>query len=140
MADPFTRAIAHFNAEDYRAALLAFEERWHAERNDFLRAMIQLCNALNQLRIGLVTAPRRSLASADALLAGCLAPEALDVSALRAYIATVRACIPDGLETGAGCVDWADVPSIQLVLLRAWRRTKARVWRHSFCAYPPPSN
>jgi hypothetical protein len=120
MTDPFTRAIAHFNAEDYRAALLAFEQRWHAERSDFLRALIQLCNALNQLRIGLVTAPRRSLASADALLAGCSAgSEALDVGALRAYIATVRACIPDGLETGAGCVEWADVPRMQLVLIRA---------------------
>jgi hypothetical protein len=32
MNDPFTRAIAHFNAEEYRAALLAFEERWQAAR------------------------------------------------------------------------------------------------------------
>lgn len=118
MTDPFTRAIAHFNAEDYRAALLAFEERWHTERSPFLRALIQLCNALNQLRIGLVTAPRRSLASADALLAGCSTPsEALDIGALRAYIAKVRACIPDDLETGAGCVEWADVPRIQLTVI-----------------------
>lgn len=115
MNDPFTRAIDHFNAEDYRAALLAFEERWHAERSDFLRALIQLCNALNQLRIGLVTAPRRSLASADALLARCSTPvERLDVDALRAYIADVRACIPEDLETGAGCVEWPKVPRIQL--------------------------
>src|SRR4051794_26944931 len=117
MNDPFTRAIAHFNAEDYRAALLAFEERWHTERSDFLRALIQLCNALNQLRIGLVTAPRRSLASAGALLAVCPTPsEGLDVGALRAYIASVRACIPDDMETGAGCVEWANVPRIQLEL------------------------
>jgi hypothetical protein len=115
MNDPLARAIAHFNAEDYRAALLAFEERWHAERSDFSRALIQLCNALNQLRIGLVTAPRRSLASADALLADCPpCCEGLDVAPLRAYIASVRACIPAGLETGAGRVDWAEVPRIQL--------------------------
>ena len=118
MNDPFARAIAHFNAEDYRAALLAFEERWHAERSDLLRALIQLCNALNQLRIGLVTAPRRSLASADALLAGCPPRcEGLDIAALRAYIADVRACIPDGLETGAGRVDWQAVPKMQLILI-----------------------
>ena len=117
MNDPFARAIAHFNAEEYRAALLAFEQRWHAERSDFLRALIQLCNALNQLRIGLVTAPRRSLASADALLAGCSTlSEELDVGALRAYIANVRACIPDDIETGAGRVEWADVPRIQLIV------------------------
>jgi hypothetical protein len=120
--DPFTRAIAHFNAEDYRAALLAFEERWHAERSDCLRALIQLCNALNQLRIGLVTAPRRSLASAETLLAGCPPRcEGLDVGALRKYIASVRACIPDRLETGAGRVDWADVPKVQLVITEALR-------------------
>ena len=117
MNDPFTRAIALFNAEEYRAALLAFEERWHAERSDFLRALIQLCNALNQLRIGLVTAPRRSLASADTLLAGCSTPfEGLDVDALRAYIAKVRACIPEDLETGAGRVEWADVPRMLLAV------------------------
>jgi hypothetical protein len=115
MNDPLTRAITHFNAEEYRAALLAFEELWHAERSDFLRALIQLCNALNQLRLGLVTAPRRSLASADALLAGCPSRYAgLDVAALRDYIASVRACIPDGLETGAGHVDWTDVPRAEL--------------------------
>src|SRR5215212_1380375 len=118
MNDPFTRAIMHFNAEDYRAALLAFEERWHADRSDFLRALIQLCNALNQLRIGLVTAPRRSLASADRLLAGCpLCCEGLDVGALRTYIASLRACIPADLETGAGRVDWADVPRVQLAVM-----------------------
>src|SRR5215210_8602650 len=101
MNDPLTRAITHFNAEEYRAALLAFEELWHTERSDFLRALIQLCNALNQLRLGLVTAPRRSLASADALLAGCPpCCEGLDVGVLRDYISCVRACIPDGLETG----------------------------------------
>ena len=117
MNEPLIRAITHFNAEEYRAALLAFEELWHAERSDFLRALIQLCNALNQLRLGLVTAPRRSLASADALLAGCPPRCAgLDVAALRDYIAGVRACIPDDVETGAGRVDWADVPQMQLVV------------------------
>jgi hypothetical protein len=115
MNDPFSHAVAHFNAQEYREALLAFEELWHAERSDFLRALIQLSNALNQLRLGLVTAPRRSLASAAALLASCPPHYAgLDVSALRDAIARVRACIPDGLETGAGRVDWVDVPRIRL--------------------------
>jgi len=118
MNDSFSRAIADFNAEEYRAALLAFEECWHAERGDFLRALIQLCNALNQLRLGMVTAPRRSLASADMLLAGCPPHcEGLHVGTLRDYVAAVRACIPDGLETGVGRVDWADVPRVQLVVM-----------------------
>jgi hypothetical protein len=117
MNDAFTRAIGHFNAEQYREALLAFEQRWHADRSDFLRALIQLCNALNQLRIGLVTAPRRSLISAEALLAGCPPRcNGLDVGALRSYIATLLACIPEGLETGAGRIDWRGVPRMRLVI------------------------
>lgn len=111
MNEAFARAIAHFNAAEYREALLAFEECWRTERSAFLRALIQLCNALNQLRLGLVTAPRRSLASADALLAACPPRCAgLDVVALRDYIDRVRACIPESMETGAGRVDWAEVP------------------------------
>jgi hypothetical protein len=116
MNDPFSRAITHFNAEEYREALLAFEEQWHAERSDFLRALIQLSNALNQLRLGLVTAPRRSLASADELQAGCPPLcDGLDVAALRDAIANVRAGIPENLETGAGRLDWAEVPRVRLV-------------------------
>ena len=115
MNDALSRAIAHFNAEEYREALLAFEERWHADRGDFFRALIQLSNALNQLRLGLVTAPRRSLASADALLAGCPPRcDGLDVQALRVYVGSVRACIPDDLETGVARVDWNTVPRCKL--------------------------
>ena len=117
MTDPFTRAVAHFNAEEYREALLAFEERWGVERGDFLRGLIQLCNAMNQLRLGLVTSPRRLLASADTLLAP-YAPrhERLDVAALRGAISEVHACIPDGLESGAGHVAWESVPRPRLVV------------------------
>ena len=69
-----------------------------------------------QLRVGLVTSPRRMLARADALLA-LYAPrhEVLDVAALRRAISSVRACIPDGLESGAGRVAWDSVPRPRLV-------------------------
>jgi hypothetical protein len=115
MSDPLTRAVVHFNAEEYREALLAFEERWAAERSDFLRGLIQLCNALNQLRLGLLTSPRRLLARADALLAP-YAPrhEGLDIAALRAYITAVRALIPDDVETGGGHAEWEQVPRLRL--------------------------
>jgi ribosomal protein S18 acetylase RimI-like enzyme len=128
MTDPIARAIAHFDAEEYRDALLAFEERWHAERSDVLRACIQLANALNQLRLGLVTSPRRLLESAERLLAPCrllesaerlLAPyadpyEGIDLVALRGYVGAVRAVIPEGLETGAGSVPWDAVPRLKI--------------------------
>jgi len=117
MTDPFARAVAHFNAEEYREALLALEERWVVERGDFLRGLIQLCNAMNQLRLGLVTSPRRLLGSADALLAP-YAPryEGLDVTALRRATSSVRACIPDWLESEAGRIAWDSVPRPQLVV------------------------
>ena len=115
MTDPFARAVGHFNAEEYREALLAFEECWAAERTEFLRGLIQLCNALNQLRLGLITSPRYLLARADALLAPYAPRHAgLDVNHLRAYIAAVRALIPDDVETGHGRVAWERVPRLRL--------------------------
>lgn len=115
MEEAFDRAIAHFNAEAYRDALLAFEQCWFADRSDFSRGLLQLCNALNQLRLGLITGPRRVLASAAERLAP-YAPEhaGLDVAAICAYIACVRACIPEGLESGQGQVEWARVPRLYL--------------------------
>ena len=115
MTDPFTRAIEHFNAEEYREALLAFEELWAAERTEFLRGLIQLCNALNQLRLGLITSPRYLLSRADALLAAYAPRHAgLDVDGLRAYIAAVRAQIPDDVQTGGGIVTWQRVPRFKI--------------------------
>ncbi|MCU0491564.1 MAG: DUF309 domain-containing protein [Chloroflexaceae bacterium] len=115
---PLAEGVAHFNAGRYRDALLAFEARWHAERSDLLRALIQLSNAMNQLRLGLLTGPRRNLASAAALLAPlperC---EGLDVAGLRQAVASVRACIPAGVESGAASLPWETVPVVQLVLM-----------------------
>jgi hypothetical protein len=113
--DAFNDAIAHFNAEAYRDALLAFEQCWFEDRSDFLRGLIQLCNALHQLRLGLVTGPRRTLDSAARLLALYAPAHAgLDVVALCDYIGQVRVAIPDGLESGQGRVEWAGVPRKQL--------------------------
>jgi ribosomal protein S18 acetylase RimI-like enzyme len=115
MTDPLTRAVVHFNDERYREALLAFEERWHTERSDELRALIQLSNALNQLRLGLVTSPRHLLASAERLLAPYSEPyEGIDLLAVREYIGQVRAAIPEGLETGMGSVPWECVPRLRI--------------------------
>jgi hypothetical protein len=114
-ADAFDRAIAHFNAEAYRDALLAFEQCWLADRNEFLRGLIQLCNALHQLRLGLVTGPRRTLDSAAGLLAPYAPAHAgLDVAALCDYVGRVRGSIPNGIESGQGRVEWASVPRLQL--------------------------
>ncbi len=114
-ATAIDRAITHFNAEDYRAALLAFEERWASERSDELRALILLSNALNQIRLGLITGPRRNLASAATLLATLPSSSiGLDIAALRAYIATLHALIPSDIESGAGHIAWENVPRLRL--------------------------
>jgi hypothetical protein len=119
MNSAFEQAVAYFNAESYRDALLAFEECWFEDRSDFLRGLIQLCNALNQLRLGLVTAPRRTLASAARLLAP-YAPAhcGLDIAALCVDIAGVRACIPDNIESGEGRVAWDALPRPRLLCSR----------------------
>ena len=112
--DPLTRALAHFNAEEYRDALLAFEERRHHERGDVLRALIQLSNALNQLRLGLITSPRRLLASADALLLSYSCYEGIELRAVRQYIAILRMQIPEGVETGAAAIQWDTIPRLRI--------------------------
>lgn len=100
-------AIAAFNAEQYRDALLAFEARWHTERSETLRALILLANAMNQLRLGLAEGPRRNLARAAALLD--VAPthyEGIALAPLRAHVATLRALLPEG----AAAPKWDQVP------------------------------
>ncbi|MFP4436808.1 MAG: DUF309 domain-containing protein [Chloroflexaceae bacterium] len=115
--DPIARAVSHFNAEEYREALLAFEERWKDERTEFLRALIQLANALNQLRLGLIMGPQRNLASAATLLATYEPTHAgFDVAALRTYIAEVNACISAYVADGAERIPWEAVPRLQLTL------------------------
>ena len=114
-ADPIERAVACFNNEEYREALLAFEERWFAERSDFWKAMIQLCNGLLQLQLGLVTGPRRTLESAHGLLAIYTPRYAgFDVEGLRAYIATVRVAIPADLEGEIAAGPWEGVPRMRI--------------------------
>lgn len=115
MNEPFDLAIEYFNRESYRDALLAFEECWFDDRSDFLRGLIQVSNALNQLRMGLITAPRRTLASAAQLLAP-YAPThcGLDVAALCADIDNMRAHIPDDIESGKGRVAWDKLPRLRL--------------------------
>lgn len=113
MDDPFVRAIGYFNAEEYREALLAFEERWLTERSDFLRALIQLSNAMNQLRLGLVSGPQRNLTSVYALLEDYLPQhEGMDSAAVRSYIAQLLALIPEN--AAQGDLVWGTVPRLSL--------------------------
>jgi predicted metal-dependent hydrolase len=108
-------AVAFFNRGAYREALLIFEQIWHQDRSESLRVLILLSNAMNQLRLGLVTAPRRNLDTAVRLLGEN--PEALagiDLAEIHTVIHALRAVIPDDLETGSGSVAWEAIPIVQI--------------------------
>lgn len=111
----FVQAVALFNDEAYRDALLAFEEIWFVERSDFLKGLIQLSNGLLQLRLGLINGPRRTLASAAVLFTTCAPGQAgLDVARLRDELAAVRAQIPASPATQPP--PWDALPRVRLVL------------------------
>lgn len=112
MDEPIARAVTAFNAGDYRTALLMFEDRWHDERDEVLRALINLCNALNQLRLGLVGGPRHNLAVAARLLAEAPAAyAAIDLRAAAVYVQTLRAALPSD---GAAAPAWESLPKHRL--------------------------
>ena len=62
--DHFARFLKHFNARRYREALLAVEQCWYADRNQFYQGLVQLCCALNQMQLGLASGPEFLLARA----------------------------------------------------------------------------
>lgn len=110
------RAATLFNAGEWREALLGFEHVWLQVRTDELKAYVQLCNAVLQLHLGLISAPRRLLGRANQLLCENPATLGVDVVALLRVIRQLQAIIPDELESGEGEL-LAPVPAIQLV----WR-------------------
>lgn len=58
----FQQFLDHANAARYRDALLALEEVWKVEREEFYAGVLQLLVSLNQLHGGLK--PRRTLSRA----------------------------------------------------------------------------
>lgn len=104
--------VERFNDGRYVEGVLALEEIWFVERDDFHKALIRVCVAVNQLRLGLLTSPRFLLTSAGELLAP-FAPRhrGVDLAALLAFIEQCLALIPDGAQTGSGVtVDPAALP------------------------------
>ena len=115
-SDELLRAATLFNAGEWREALLGFEHVWLRLRTDELKAYVQLCNAVLQLHLGLISSPRRLLGRATQLLYENPATLGVDVVALLRAIRQLQAVIPDELESGEGELR-SPVPPIQLV----WR-------------------
>jgi predicted metal-dependent hydrolase len=106
--------INSFNQRDYIEAVLALETFWLVDRQDFHKALIRVCVALNQLRLGLITSPRFLLRSAHELLATYEpAYQQLDVAALRAFVLECLELIPAELQTGQGTIDLSGLPAYQ---------------------------
>ncbi len=112
-SDDLNRAATLFNAGNWRDALLVFEEVWLRVRTDELKAYVQLCNAVLQLHLGLISSPRRLLGRVIQLLCENPATLGVDVVALLRGIRQLQAIIPDELESGEGSLR-APVPSIRL--------------------------
>lgn len=111
------RFIAAFNTQHYIDSVLALEELWFVDKNDFYKGLIRLCVGLNQLHLGLLTSPRFLLQTARQLLKP-YAPlyQGVDLVALDAFIKQCLALIPADLETGQGQVATDLIPVYQLDL------------------------
>lgn len=107
-------AAALFNAGAWREALLAFEQIWSRIRTDEVKAYVQLSNAVLQLQLGLLSAPRRLLGRSMQLLIENPTTIGMDVVALLRAIRRLQAIIPAEVESGEGEL-LAPVPPIQLV-------------------------
>jgi hypothetical protein len=90
----FQAFLHHANAARYRDALLALEEVWKVEREEFYAGVLQLLVSLNQLHSGLK--PRRTLSRARERIAP-YAPSfaGLDVPYLLSVIEACEAILPD---------------------------------------------
>lgn len=93
--DDFGRFLRHFNARRYRDALLAVENCWIVERNEFLQGLVQLSGALNQMQLGRATGPRYLLTRAREKIRPC-APRhrGMNVGLLLRFIDDCLALVP----------------------------------------------
>ena len=110
--------VDDFNAGRYIECVVPLETFWFEGRDDFFKALIRVCVALNQLKLGLVTSPRGLLETAHLMLAPYApAHMGVDIALLRDQIAQCLAIIPPGLETGHGRVSADSIPSVCLAPL-----------------------
>jgi hypothetical protein len=84
-SDPAAEAVRRFNERDYRGCVEPLEVLWWRERSDFARALIRVCVAFHQMRIGLYESPLKLLRNAVAALeAGEWRGEGIDARDLEA--------------------------------------------------------
>jgi hypothetical protein len=75
--------VAAFNAGHWADAFLRFQNEWLRLRTDEIKALAQYANAVNQLHLGLVDAPRTALTRVLVLTQGVSVHQGVDLGALR---------------------------------------------------------
>ncbi len=107
----FETFVVYANAGQYRDALLALEEVWKSDRDEFYAGILQLLVALNQLHSGLQ--PRRTLQRARERITP-YAPtyKGLDVPHLLAVIDACNAILPEQ----EGLPLTGEIPQLRIVM------------------------
>ena len=90
--DPLIAAGLHaFNAGQWDDAFMQFQTYWLSARSPESKALAQYANALNQLRLGLTTAPRVMLGRALELTADTPQSTGINIVRMRADIVELLA-------------------------------------------------
>lgn len=92
-------AVAAFNADQWAEAFLTLQTHWLAVRTDEAKALAQYANAVNQLHLGLVTAPRTALQRVLVLTDGVKPTLGVDLGRLRRDVAVLLNCLPPERES-----------------------------------------
>ena len=94
--DPLIAAGLHaFNAGQWDDAFMQFQTYWLSARSLESKALAQYANALNQLRLGLTTAPRVMLGRALELTADMPQSTGINIARMRADIVELLADWPE---------------------------------------------
>lgn len=86
--------VIAFNAQQWAEAFMLFQTHWLEVRSDECKALAQYANALNQLTLGLTTAPRTMLTRVLVLTAEGTQRTGIDIPRMRKDVAHILANIP----------------------------------------------
>ncbi len=107
-----TAGVTAFNAGHYDEAFMQFQTFWLTARSNESKALAQYANACNQMKLGLVTAPRVMLARALSLTDDEPRQTEVNIMRMRADITHLLALLPpeenefDSSSLSFGQLEW----------------------------------
>jgi hypothetical protein len=102
--------VVAFNARHWDDAFMQFQTHWLADRSDESKALAQYANALNQLTLGLTTAPRTMLNRSLELTADARNLTGVDIHQMRVDVRLILGLVPPDDVPNPGIV----IPSVTL--------------------------